>query len=98
MAQYMRDKVSGMDIPDEVIERMEKVPPRKAAGGRDPDLRGDDREAQGDPGRPGVHIMAIEWEEAVGGDRGKGRPASEAAEAVGGSAFRSAKVPCRRST
>jgi len=73
-AKYMRDKVPGLDVPNEIVERME------AAG------KGiDDKKAKAEaakrvgidicveliqqmrevPGVAGVHIMAIEWEEAV---------------------------------
>ncbi|MEA3355780.1 MAG: methylenetetrahydrofolate reductase [Candidatus Bipolaricaulota bacterium] len=64
-ARYMAAKVPGMDVPDEIVERMKKTPK-------------DDRKQEGIkicteviqqvreiPGVNGVHIMAIEWEEAV---------------------------------
>ncbi|PKN32519.1 MAG: 5,10-methylenetetrahydrofolate reductase [Deltaproteobacteria bacterium HGW-Deltaproteobacteria-19] len=66
MAKYMRDKVSGMDIPDQVIERMEKVPPGKQ---REEGIRicvETVERLKEMPGVKGVHIMAIEWEDAVG--------------------------------
>jgi methylenetetrahydrofolate reductase (NADPH) len=66
MAKYMRDKVSGMDIPDQVIERMEKVPPGKQ---REEGIRicvETVERLKEIPGVKGVHIMAIEWEDAVG--------------------------------
>jgi methylenetetrahydrofolate reductase (NADPH) len=66
MARYMKTRVAGMDIPDDLIRRMEGVP----------------RERQREEGISicvetilalkeikqvrGVHIMAIEWEDAVG--------------------------------
>jgi methylenetetrahydrofolate reductase (NADPH) len=65
MAKYMRNKVPGMDVPDELVKRMAGVP----------------KEAQPDEGIRiciehmqrlkdvegvrGFHIMAIEWEEKV---------------------------------
>jgi len=65
MARYMRDKVAGMDVPDAVIDRVAK-------------LKGEEARAEGIricvetiqklrklDGVAGVHIMAIEWEEAV---------------------------------
>ena len=65
MARYMRDKVAGMDVPDAVIDRVAK-------------LKGEEARAEGIricvetiqklrkmEGVAGVHIMAIEWEEAV---------------------------------
>jgi methylenetetrahydrofolate reductase (NADPH) len=66
MAKYMRNKVSGMDIPDQVIERMEKVPPGKQ---REEGIRicvETIQRLKEIPGVRGVHIMAIEWEDAVG--------------------------------
>jgi methylenetetrahydrofolate reductase (NADPH) len=64
-ARYMASKVPGMDVPDEIVDRMKKTPK-------------DDRAREGIkicteiieqvreiPGVSGVHIMAIEWEEAV---------------------------------
>jgi len=65
MARYMRDKVAGMDVPEELIARFAK-------------LKGEEARAEGIricvetiqklrrmEGVAGVHIMAIEWEEAV---------------------------------
>jgi 5,10-methylenetetrahydrofolate reductase len=64
-ARYMASKVPGMDVPDEIVDRMKNTPK-------------DDRAAEGIkicteiiqqvheiPGVSGVHIMAIEWEDAV---------------------------------
>jgi len=66
MAKYMKNRVSGMDIPDEIIERMEGVPKdkQKEEGIRicvETILRLKEM-----PGVKGGHIMAIEWEDAVG--------------------------------
>jgi methylenetetrahydrofolate reductase (NADPH) len=66
MAKIMRDKVAGMDVPDEVIERMEKAPSGKQ---REEGIRicvETIERLKEIPGVRGVHIMAIEWEEAVG--------------------------------
>jgi methylenetetrahydrofolate reductase (NADPH) len=65
MARYMRDKVAGMDVPEALIARVAK-------------LKGEEARAEGIricvetiqrlrkmEGVAGVHIMAIEWEEAV---------------------------------
>jgi methylenetetrahydrofolate reductase (NADPH) len=66
MARYMKKRVAGMDVPDEIIRRMEGAPAGKQA---EEGLRicaetiGRLREI---PGVRGVHIMAIEWEEVVG--------------------------------
>src|SRR3989338_2969734 len=73
-AKYMRDSVPGMDVPDEVVERMEAAgkgiedKKAKAAAAKDEGIRicieliQQMREIEG---VAGVHIMAIEWEEAV---------------------------------
>ncbi|MBI5955736.1 MAG: methylenetetrahydrofolate reductase [Chloroflexi bacterium] len=65
VARYMRDKVPGMDVPDEIVECMERAPKeeRKAQGIQIcVDIINQVREIQG---VAGVHIMAVEWEEAV---------------------------------
>ncbi|HLF26915.1 MAG TPA: methylenetetrahydrofolate reductase [Anaerolineae bacterium] len=73
-AKYMRDQVPGMDVPDEIVARMESAgqgiedKKAKAAAYREAGLRiciemvQQMREIEG---VAGVHIMAIEWEEAV---------------------------------
>jgi methylenetetrahydrofolate reductase (NADPH) len=66
MAKYMKNKVSGMDIPDELIRRVEAVPKEKQ---REEGIRicvETIQRLKEMPGISGVHIMAIEWEEAVG--------------------------------
>jgi len=66
MARYMKNKVSGMDVPDEVIKRMEGVPRDKQ---REEGIRlcvETIERLKETPGVKGVHIMAIEWEEVVG--------------------------------
>lgn len=66
MARYMKNKVSGMDVPDEVIKRMEGVPRDKQ---REEGIRicvETIERLKEMPGVKGVHIMAIEWEEVVG--------------------------------
>ncbi|HSO28358.1 MAG TPA: methylenetetrahydrofolate reductase [Candidatus Sulfomarinibacteraceae bacterium] len=74
-ARYMRDQVPGMDVPDEIVERMEAAgrgiedKAERAAAWRAEGIRicvdviHEMREIEG---VAGVHIMAIEWEEAVG--------------------------------
>jgi methylenetetrahydrofolate reductase (NADPH) len=65
MARYMRDSVPGLDVPNEFVERLEKTPKEKW---RDEgihicvELIEQVREIEG---VAGVHIMAIEWEEAI---------------------------------
>ncbi|MBW2000133.1 MAG: methylenetetrahydrofolate reductase [Deltaproteobacteria bacterium] len=66
MARYMKNKVSGMDIPDELIRRMDGVPKeRQKEEGIKICVETIER-LKDMPGVKGVHIMAIEWEEAVG--------------------------------
>jgi len=75
-ARYMRDKVPGMDVPNEIVERMDRVVA---------DIPKEDKKARAEawkregiqicvdivqqvrqiPGVAGIHIMAIEWEEAT---------------------------------
>jgi methylenetetrahydrofolate reductase (NADH) len=65
MARYMKNKVSGMDIPEALIRRMEGVPREKQ---REEGIRicvETIERLRELPGVGGVHIMAIEWEEAV---------------------------------
>jgi 5,10-methylenetetrahydrofolate reductase len=73
-AKYMRDQVPGLDMPNEYVERMEAAAKgiedkkEKAAAQREVGIKicveliQQMREI---PGVAGVHIMAIEWEEAV---------------------------------
>jgi methylenetetrahydrofolate reductase (NADPH) len=66
MARYMKSKVAGMDVPDAVVKRMEGVPKEKQ---REEGLRicvETIERLKALPGVKGVHIMAIEWEDAVG--------------------------------
>jgi 5,10-methylenetetrahydrofolate reductase len=67
MAKYMKNNVPGMDVPDEYIERMVTAKEE----GRDPKAEGIQiavdliEKMKNIPGVAGVHVMAIEWEEAV---------------------------------
>ena len=66
MATYMKKKVAGMDVPDEVIKRMEGVAKDKQ---REQGIRicvETIERLKEMPAVKGVHIMAIEWEEVVG--------------------------------
>ena len=65
MAEYMAKNVAGMDIPAEVIDRMKAVPAKEQ---RQEGIRiavETIRALTQIKGVRGVHIMAIEWEEAV---------------------------------
>ena len=66
MAKYMKNKVSGMDIPDEIIKRMEGVPKDKQREEGINICVETIQRLREVPGIKGVHIMAIEWEEVVG--------------------------------
>ena len=64
-ARYMKSSVPGMDVPDEIIARMA---PLKGKAARAEGLRiciEIIEQIKQIPGVAGVHIMAIEWEEAV---------------------------------
>ncbi len=63
MAKYMKNRVPGMDVPQEIVERMEKASNPKEEGiSLCIDIIKSLREIKG---VKGVHIMAIEWEEVV---------------------------------
>jgi methylenetetrahydrofolate reductase (NADPH) len=65
MARYMKNKVPGMDVPDELVNRMAGVPKDKQAQeGIDICIESIERLRQIE-GVSGFHIMAIEWEEKV---------------------------------
>ncbi len=66
MAKYMKNKVSGMDVPDDLIKRMEGVPKEKQ---KEEGIRicvETIQKVKEMDGVKGVHVMAIEWEAAVG--------------------------------
>jgi methylenetetrahydrofolate reductase (NADPH) len=65
MANYMKKSVPGMDVPDELIERMKAAPKeKKAEEGINICIETIQRLREIE-GIHGVHIMAIEWEEMV---------------------------------
>jgi len=65
MARYMKNRVPGMDVPDEVIQRLSGVPKdRQAQEGLDICVEAIQRLKEVE-GVAGFHIMAIEWEEKV---------------------------------
>jgi methylenetetrahydrofolate reductase (NADPH) len=65
MARYMKNKVPGMDVPDELVKRMAGVPKdQQAQEGIDICIESIERLRQIE-GVSGFHIMAIEWEEKV---------------------------------
>jgi methylenetetrahydrofolate reductase (NADPH) len=65
MARYMKNKVPGMDVPDEIVKRMAGVPKEnQAAEGIEICLETIER-LKGVKGVRGFHLMAIEWEQKV---------------------------------
>jgi 5,10-methylenetetrahydrofolate reductase len=75
-ARYMATKVPGMDVPDEIVQRMAgavKGIPQEDKQGRRAAWQQEGiqicveiiQQVRAIPGVSGVHIMAIEWEEAV---------------------------------
>ncbi|MFN2435712.1 MAG: methylenetetrahydrofolate reductase [Desulfotignum sp.] len=65
MARYMKNKVPGMDIPDDVIKRLEGVPKeQQPEEGIKMAVEAIERLKEV-KGVHGFHIMAIEWEEKV---------------------------------
>ncbi|MFO8084660.1 MAG: methylenetetrahydrofolate reductase [Desulfobacterales bacterium] len=65
MARYMKNKVPGMDVPDDVVKRMAGVPKEKQAEeGINICIESIQRLKEVE-GVAGFHIMAIEWENKV---------------------------------
>jgi methylenetetrahydrofolate reductase (NADPH) len=75
-ARYMAAKVPGMDVPDEIVQRMrgatQGIPKREKQRRREASQEEGIQicveiieQVREIPGVAGVHIMAIEWEEAV---------------------------------
>lgn len=65
MARYMKTKVPGMDVPDELIDRMQQAPKEaKAEEGIKICVETIQRLRE-IPGVAGIHLMAIEWEQRV---------------------------------
>jgi len=65
MARYMKNRVPGMDVPDEIVKRLGDTPKEKQAEeGIRICAEAIDRLKQVE-GVAGFHIMAIEWEEKV---------------------------------
>jgi len=65
MANYMNNRVAGMDVPEPVIQRMAGVPKKDAAGEGVKICLETIAELREMKGVHGIHIMAIEWEEIV---------------------------------
>jgi len=61
----MAANVPGMDVPDKIVDRMKKTPKEKRADEGIKICTEIIQQMREIPGINGVHIMAIEWEEAV---------------------------------
>jgi len=62
MAKYMQNKVPGMEVPDEIIRRLQGVPKKSAANEGIQIACEQIAELRQLKGVAGVHLMAIEWE------------------------------------
>ncbi|MBW1996517.1 MAG: methylenetetrahydrofolate reductase [Deltaproteobacteria bacterium] len=65
MAKYMKNRVPGMDVPDEVVKRMSGVPKEKQPEEGIKICVETIQRLKELEGVKGFHIMAIEWEEKV---------------------------------
>jgi len=65
MAKYMKKRVPGMDVPDEMIERLKSVEKDKQAEEGIKICIEQIEHLMRIDGVSGIHIMAIEWEERV---------------------------------
>jgi methylenetetrahydrofolate reductase (NADPH) len=65
MAKYMKSKVPGMDVPDEIIARLQGVARDKQAEEGIKIALDQIAELKEMKGVAGVHLMAIEWEHRV---------------------------------
>ncbi len=63
MARYMRDYVSGVSLPDEIVTRMEKAEKAKDEGVKI--ILEIIEQLKEIPGVQGIHIMAVGWEDIV---------------------------------
>jgi 5,10-methylenetetrahydrofolate reductase len=63
MARYMRDYVSGVSVPDEIITRMEQAEKAKDEGVKI--ILEIIEQLKEIPGVHGIHIMAVGWEDIV---------------------------------
>ena len=67
MARYMKKRVPGMDVPDELIKRLADTPKEKQAEEGIKICSESIERLKQVEGVAGFHIMAIEWEEKVPG-------------------------------
>ncbi len=65
MAKFMKNRVPGMDVPDEVVKRLSDTPKEKQAEEGIAICIESIQRLKAVEGISGFHIMAIEWEEKV---------------------------------
>jgi len=65
MARYMKKRVPGMDVPDEIIKRLADTPKDKQAEEGIKICVESIERLKEVKGVAGFHLMAIEWEEKV---------------------------------
>lgn len=65
MARYMKSKVPGMDVPDDIIKRLQGVDKKKQADEGIKMACEQIEEFKEMKGVAGIHLMAIEWEHRV---------------------------------
>ncbi|MFH1117088.1 MAG: methylenetetrahydrofolate reductase, partial [Pseudomonadota bacterium] len=65
MARYMAAKVAGMDVPQEMIDRIAGVPKDKQADEGIKIAVETIQQVREIEGVAGIHLMAIEWEQKV---------------------------------
>ena len=65
MARYMKNRVPGMDVPDEVVKRLADTPKEKQADEGIKICVESIQRLKECKGVAGFHVMAIEWEEKV---------------------------------
>jgi methylenetetrahydrofolate reductase (NADPH) len=65
MAKYMKNRVPGIDVPDDLVKRLAGVPKEKQAEEGIQICLEQIEELKQEEGIRGFHIMAIEWEEKV---------------------------------
>jgi methylenetetrahydrofolate reductase (NADPH) len=65
MARYMAQNVSGIDVPDDLIQRVKSVPKDNRAQEGIRICIEQIQQLREIPGVHGIHLMAIEWEHKV---------------------------------
>jgi methylenetetrahydrofolate reductase (NADPH) len=65
MARYMKKRVPGMDVPDEIVKRLSDTPKEKQAEEGIKICVESIQRLKECKGVAGFHVMAIEWEEKV---------------------------------